>query len=203
MQEPDRETEGTGAEHRMKTKMILVSAPSGAGKSSFVERICREDSRLVDTITFTTRSLREGELQGSPYFFVDRQEFEKKIQENYFAEWARVHGNLYGTPVHQLLRAWEKGLAVIMDIDVQGAASLRGKYPGARSVFILPPSLEELRRRVIRRDGKVPSDLDLRMKNAEIEISRAGEFDVQLVNNQFDESFAEFKKVIDLWLSET
>lgn len=182
----------------MKTHMIIVAAPSGAGKSSFVERICREDSRLFDTVTYTTRSMRAGESEGRPYHFVSKDQFQKHIDENFFVEWARVHTNFYGTPLHQLEDAWRDGKCVIMDVDVQGADTFLSKYPGvSKSIFILPPSIEELRRRVISRDKNLPTDLDIRMINAEKEMARSGEFDFCIVNDEFESSYAAFKKIVD------
>ena len=185
----------------MKTRMIIVAAPSGAGKSSFVEKACREESRLEDTVTYTTRSMRLGESQGHPYHFVSREEFEAKLKENFFVEWAQVHTNLYGTPYEQLENAWLKGKCIIMDVDVQGAATFKKKYPDAISIFILPPSIDELRRRIEKRDGKVPADSEIRMANAEKEIQQASRFDYQIVNDQFDQSYAQFKKIVEELLS--
>lgn len=187
----------------MKTRMVIVAAPSGAGKSSFVERICREESRLVDTITFTTRAMRAGESQGKPYYFVTPEEFKTKIKENFFVEWAKVHTNLYGTPYYQLEEAWRDHKCVIMDIDVQGAATFKEKYLDAKSIFILPPSIDELRRRITKRDGRVPDDIEVRMSNAHAEMSKASEFDVRIVNDAFETSYAEFKKTVEDWLSES
>jgi guanylate kinase len=176
--------------------MIIVAAPSGAGKSSFVERISQEDNRLVDIITYTTRAQRRGESQGRPYHFVSREEFERLLNEDFFVEHARVHENMYGTPIDQLEKAWDLGKCVIMDVDVQGAETFRRKFPRSKSIFILPPSIDELRRRVFKRDGKVPGDIEVRMTNAEKEISRAHEFDFQIVNDIFETSYAEFKKIV-------
>src|SRR5262245_13412001 len=105
--------------------MIVVAAPSGAGKSSFVEKIAKEDSRLVDIITYTTRPMRKGESQGHPYFFISEDDFKKKINDGFFVEWAHVHTRMYGTPYDQLESAWSKGLCVIMDVDVQGTATFK------------------------------------------------------------------------------
>ena len=186
----------------MKTQLIIVAAPSGAGKSSFVERICREDSRLFDTVTYTTREMRQGESQGHPYHFVSKEEFETRVRENFFIEWARVHNNMYGTPLYQLEEAWARNQCVIMDVDVQGAETFKRKYPNtAKSIFIMPPSIDELRRRVTKRDGRIPADLEIRMANAEKEMARAAEFDFRLVNDQFEPSYAEFKKIVDQLLS--
>jgi guanylate kinase len=185
----------------MKTRMIIVAAPSGAGKSSFVEKISAEDPRLHDIITYTTRPMRFHESEGKPYFFISLEEFNKKVKEDFFIEWAQVHTNFYGTSYEQINLAWARDKTVIMDIDIQGVMTFKEKYPDAKTVFILPPSIEELRRRVIKRDGSPPPDLDIRMKNAEKEMLKAGEFDVQIVNDDFDRSYAEFKKIVENWLT--
>ncbi len=197
----DRKIKGTGAKHRMKTRMVIVAAPSGAGKSSFVEKICGEEPRLVDTITYTTRKMRAGESPGKPYFFISHEEFQEHIKKDFFVEWAQVHTNLYGTPHHQIIEAWDRQKCVIMDVDVQGANTFKLKYPDAKTIFILPPSIDELRRRIIKRDGGVPKDLEVRMMNAEKEIALAPQFDYRIVNDDFHESYAKFKKIIEELLS--
>ncbi len=184
----------------MKTKMIIVAAPSGAGKSSFVEKISAEDLRLHDIITYTTRTMRHHESQGKPYFFIPKDEFDKKVSEDFFIEWAQVHTNFYGTSYEQVQLAWAKDKVVIMDIDIQGVVTFKSKFPDAKTVFILPPSIEELKRRVIKRDGGPPPDLDVRMANAEKEMAKASEFDVRIVNDDFDRSYAEFKKIVENWI---
>jgi guanylate kinase len=181
--------------------MIIVAAPSGAGKSSFVEKLAAEDSRLHDIITYTTRPMRHHESQGKPYFFISKEEFDKKIKEDFFIEWANVHTNYYGTSYEQINLAWAKNKVVIMDIDIQGVMTFKSKFPDAKTVFILPPSIDELRRRVIKRDGAPPPDLEVRMLNAEKEMQKASEFDVQIVNDDFERSFAEFKKIVEKWIA--
>ncbi len=185
----------------MKTRMIIVAAPSGAGKSSFVEKLAREDARFHDVITYTTRAMRNHESQGKPYFFVSIDEFKKKVSEEFFIEWAQVHTNLYGTSYEQLQMAWARDKVVIMDIDIQGVVTFKNKYADAKTVFILPPSIDELRRRVIKRDGAPPPDLDVRMANAEKEMAKASEFDVRIVNDDFERSYDEFKKVVENWIA--
>ena len=186
----------SGAHKPTRTKLIIVSSPSGGGKNSFVERACREEPRLVDVVTYTTRPMRRGEVEGNPYHFVTRERFQELIRQDFFVEHAQVHENFYGTPYSGLDAVWTEGKCVIMDIDVQGAETFRRKFPDSKSVFILPPSIDELRRRVIRRDGKVPEDIEVRMANAEKEVARAHEFDFQVVNDIFETSFAEFKKIV-------
>ncbi|MFN9066300.1 MAG: guanylate kinase [Bdellovibrionales bacterium] len=184
-------------------KMIILAAPSGAGKSSFVERICEIDARLVDTVTYTTRAMRKGESEGHPYHYVSQAEFEQKISQNFFVEWAVVHNHLYGTPYYQLEEAWKQGKCVIMDVDVQGAQTFKKLFPQAKTLFILPPSIDELRRRIAKRDGQIPKDLEVRMKNAELEMQQASTFDQQVINDKFEVAFAEFKKIVDDWLKQT
>lgn len=187
----------------MKTKMIIVAAPSGAGKSSFVEKISDEDTRLHDVITYTTRPMRHHESQGKPYFFITKDEFDKKCASDFFIEWAQVHTHFYGTSYEQIQQAWDQGKAVIMDIDIQGVETFKRKFPDAKTVFILPPSIDELKRRVIKRDGEAPPDLDVRMANAEKEMAKASEYDVRIVNDDFDRSYAEFKNIVENWLSKS
>lgn len=181
----------------MKTNLIIVAAPSGAGKSSFIEKICKENASLVDTITYTTRSMRLGESQGHPYYFVSEEEFKTKIEEGFFVEWAMVHNRFYGTPMYQLEDAWKNNRCIIMDVDIQGAKTFKEKFASSKSIFILPPSIDELRKRIIKRDGKVPQDIEIRMENAKNEMKEAPHFDFRLVNDEFETSYAEFKKIVE------
>ena len=178
--------------------MIIVAAPSGAGKSSFVEKLVKEEPRLVDVITYTTRPMRKGESQGHPYYFTTKSDFESLIEQNFFVEWARVHTNIYGTPMDQIQEAWKQGKSVIMDVDVQGARTFKEKFPEeCRTIFILPPSIDELRRRGVLRDGKAPDDLEVRMNNAILELKEAPNFDYQVVNDIFETSYLRFKKIVE------
>lgn len=181
----------------MKTRLIIVAAPSGAGKSSFVERICKDDPRLVDIITFTTRKMRKGETEGSPYHFIESEDFQNKIKQGFFVEWAKVHTNFYGTSYKSIEDAWAQGKCGIMDIDIQGVVTFKSKFPDAKTIFILPPSIDELRRRIEKRDGGMPADIEVRMANAEKEIREASKFDFQIVNDDFEQSYGEFKKIIE------
>lgn len=183
------------------TRLIIVAAPSGAGKSSFVERICKEESRLVDNITFTTRDMRLGEVQGNPYHYISKEDFLAKVENGFFVEWAHVHNNLYGTSYESIEKVWAQQKCVIMDIDVQGTATFRKKFPDAKTIFIIPPSIEELRRRIIKRDGGIPKDIEVRMSNAEKEMREAARFDYTIVNDNFEDSFREFKKIIEKLLA--
>lgn len=181
----------------MKTNLVILAAPSGAGKSSFIEKICAEKPVLFDTITYTTRAMRKGESQGVPYYFVTEAEFNTKIDGNFFVEWARVHNHLYGTSRVQIEEAWINGRCVIMDVDIQGAKTFKEMYPQSKTIFILPPSIEELRKRIVKRDGKIPADIEVRMETAKKEMAEAPHYDYRIVNDQFESSYAEFKKIIE------
>lgn len=184
----------------VKTRLIIVAAPSGAGKSSFVDRLTSEDNRIHDVITYTTRPMRHHEKPGKPYYFISKDDFLAKQKQDFFVEWAQVHTNYYGTSYEELQGAWKLGKVAIMDIDIQGMKTYKSKFDGVKTVFILPPSIDELKRRVIARDGVPPVDLDIRMQNAQKEMAMANEFDVQIVNDDFEVSFAQFKKVVEKWL---
>ncbi|WP_413944508.1 guanylate kinase [Bdellovibrio sp. HCB-162] len=181
----------------MKTRLIIVAAPSGAGKSSFVEKLSKENPRLVDIVTYTTRAMRKGESEGQPYHFISSEDFQKKIKEGFFVEWAKVHTNFYGTSFESIENAWKQDKCAIMDIDIQGVATFKAKFPDAKTVFILPPSIDELRRRIEKRDGGVPADIEVRMANAEKEIREASKFDYQIVNDVFEQSYSQFKKIVE------
>ncbi|OQW46869.1 MAG: guanylate kinase [Proteobacteria bacterium SG_bin7] len=181
-----------------KNLLIIIVAPSGAGKSSFLERILKEEKRVVDTITYTTRSPRSGESEGNPYHFVSKEKFLELQKKDFFVESAVVHGNLYGTPIDQIEQTWRAGKAAIMDVDVQGARTIRSRFKQAIGIFILPPSLDELRRRIIARaGGNTPTDLEVRLKTAEREIKTANEFDYRFMNDEFEPSYQRFKKIIE------
>jgi guanylate kinase len=180
-----------------KNLFFILVGPSGVGKSTFLDRVLKDFDNICDIVTFTSRKKRTGEKEGSPYHFVTRDMFLSLIDEKFFIEWAEVHGNLYGTPRAQIEGAWKKGLGVIMDLDIQGARAMAREYPQAVTVFIHPPSIDELRQRVIKREGSVTSDLEVRMKNAQREISLASECKYQLVNIDLEVSYKELKKLIE------
>ena len=178
------------------TSLIIVSAPSGAGKSSFCNRVLQEFPTLIHSISYTTRPPRPKESDGDHYFFVTKEKFLSLIKKGSFAEWAQVHSHYYGTSKEQLESAWKKGRIVIMDIDVQGASQLKKLYPLAHTIFILPPSMDELKKRLQKRDDKTDS-LELRLKNAEEEMQLADTYKYQIINDNFEESYTQFRKIIE------
>ena len=178
-------------------RLLLLAAPSGAGKNSFLSRLLRDINLLKDIVTYTTREKRDHEIDGKDYHFVSPEDFAAKIKTGYFAEWAQVHDKMYGTSHQSLESAWSEGKVAIMDIDVQGVRELKKLYPDAISLFILPPSIEELKRRILARDKVPPANLELRLKNACTEMALADSFDYQVINDNFENSYLEFKKIVE------
>lgn len=182
----------------MDRPIIIIVAPSGAGKSSFLERILAEEDRLVDIITFTTRAPRVGDQEGKTYHFVTTQKFLDLKSTGFFVESALVHGNHYGIPIDQIESAWEDKKVPIMDVDVQGAQTIKEKFPWARTIFIVPPSIDELRRRIVARSGgQKPGDLEIRLANAQREMSLASSFDFNILNDDFEPSYQRFKETVE------
>lgn len=178
-------------------RLILIAAPSGAGKNSFMSRALEDFPKLVDIVTFTTRPMRHGEKDGEHYHFLSKAEFEKRVQQGFFAEWSPVHDSFYGTSRQSLEDAWAAGRVGIMDIDVQGVEKFTKIYGDAISIFILPPSIDELKRRILARDKKAPDNLELRLSNARKEIEMAHMYDYQVVNDDFEKSYHQFKKILE------
>ncbi len=183
-------------------KMIIVVAPSGAGKSTFIDEILKYPDLLIkDTITYTTRRMRDGEFEGKPYFFLEEDEFKSKIEDNFFIEWAKVHSSFYGTSYEQVYEFWRAGYSVIMDVDIQGAQTFKNKFPEALVVFIQPPNVEALRERLLKRGGgKLPLDYELRMKSAKEEMAWAQNADEIVINSDFLKAFKEFRKKVEFYL---
>lgn len=176
--------------------LLIVASPSGAGKTSLCRRLMADHAGLELSVSMTTRPIRPGEQAGRDYHFVDREEFQRLVQADAFLEWANVHGNLYGSPRAPVDRALAEGRDVLFDIDWQGAREVarRCKEDAVR-VFILPPSLEELRRRLVTRSQDAEAVIDRRIANAKGEIEHADEFDYVFVNDDFDRSYAELAHI--------
>lgn len=185
----------------MTDKIVVVAAPSGAGKNTFIDKALKIFPNLKDVITYTTREMRAGETEGNPYHFVTEDKFKELIEQEFFVEWAPVHVYFYGTPWDQILANWKQGNGVIMDLDVQGAETFRRKFPQCLSVFIEPPSLDVLKDRILNREGKLPADIDVRMQSAEKEMARAHEFDHRIVNDDFQVAFEQFRSLLDSYLN--
>lgn len=180
----------------MKGNLIIVSAPSGAGKTTLVGRVTAGDALVRPSISFTSRAPREGEQNGVHYHFVSRAEFEAMIGRGEFLEWAEVYGNLYGTSRTLVERLRDDGFDVILTIDVQGAALARQVFPDAVGVFLLPPSFEVMLERLTGRGANAPEDLTRRLKNARAEIAEAEHFDYLVINDDLDRATTEFASIL-------
>lgn len=167
-------------------KLFVISAPSGAGKSTLVRRVLKSLPDIGYSVSFTTRQPRVGEIEGKDYFFVSREEFEKKIEANDFLEYALVHENYYGTSRTVVGKELSLGQDVILEIDVQGAASIKKKVADAVSIFILPPSFEVLKARLIGRATDSAEVLKIRLQNARGEVEQYKEFDYIVINDDVE-----------------
>jgi len=177
-------------------KLIVLSAPSGAGKNTLLARIRSRGIPVAVTVSATTRAPRPGELDGEHYRFLSREAFQQKLAENAFYEWAEVHGNFYGTLREEVDRCLASGSHVVLELDVQGRRHMRALRPDAVSVFLMPPSFEELERRLRARGANDEADIQLRLKNAREEVAACDEFDYVIVNDDLDRAAAELEQVL-------
>ncbi len=180
----------------MNGNLIIVSAPSGAGKTTLVGEALKRDALVKTSISFTSRPPRAGEEQGVHYYFISRAEFEAMIARGDFLEWAEVHGNLYGTSRRAVEEARAAGFDMILTIDIQGAAQARKLFPDAISVFIMPPSLDALVERLENRGTDTADDLQLRLSNALHEIEQYVNFDYVVINKDLDRAIDELAAII-------
>ena len=180
----------------MKGRLLVVSGPSGAGKGSISKRIVEEVEDLIYSISMTTRAPRPDEIDGRNYYFVTHEEFEQTIKENGFLEYAKVYGEFYGTPRAKVMQYLEEGKDVVLEIDIQGAMNIRKSYPKGVLIFILPPSMLELRKRITGRGSETKSDIELRMGEALKEIAYIDKYDYCVVNGDLDEAVNRVKAII-------
>ncbi len=178
-------------------QFFILSAPSGAGKTTILKKVMAEVANLVFSISHTTRSPRKGEQDGVDYHFVSIAEFKKMDEQSLFLEWAEVHGNFYGTSRPAVLEQLAQGKDIILDIDVQGAAILAGDVSiQGVSVFVAPPSLAELAKRLRGRNTEASEAVELRLENAAKEMGAARKYDYLVVNDNLDEAVNTLKSVI-------
>jgi len=180
----------------MTGNLFVVSAPSGGGKTSLVRALLAEDAKVALSISFTTRAPRPGEKNGREYHFVDADVFEAMLERGEFLECAEVHGNRYGTSQKWIEETLQSGKDVLLEIDWQGAQQVRRLYAGAIMVFILPPSMAELERRLRARAQDSDAVIRRRMENAVEEISHALEFDYVIINKVFEEARRDLAAVV-------
>lgn len=182
-----------------KGTLFIVSAPSGAGKSSLIDALLKRfnlDDKLRLSVSHTTRAPRPGEIDHVSYHFITNEEFEKLIERNAFYEYAHVFDHYYGTS-REIVEQWlNEGKDVLLDIDWQGARQIRRQTPDAKGIFIVPPSLEELNRRLVTRATDAPEVIEKRMSKAISEISHYNEYDYVIVNDDFDESLLNMRSIL-------
>lgn len=175
---------------------LIVSSPSGAGKTTLCTRLREELPDLRFSVSHTTRRPRSGEVDGREYHFIDPPAFEQMVRAGDFAEWARVHGNLYGTSLQEIAAARAQARGVLFDIDYQGARQIKAALPAAVGVFILPPSLAELERRLRGRGTEDDATAARRLANARLEIEQYGIFDYVIMNDELSRAYDELRGVV-------
>ncbi len=179
-------------------KLFVISAPSGTGKTSLIESALADpnSSKTRLGISCTTREKRPKEEDGVSYFFISEQEFVNKVNKNEFLEYAEVFGNLYGTPRDWVLSALKEGENVILELDTQGALQVKEAFPKAKTIFIIPPSYEDLSNRLKKRAQDPIEEIQIRLKEARKEVDIGKDFDQIIVNNDFDEALHDLKQFI-------
>ena len=176
--------------------LFVVSSPSGGGKGTIIRHVLKVVENLRYSVSYTTRAPRPGEVNGREYFFVSRDIFEEMRAAGEFLEWACVHGNLYGTAKRQIAEETAAGLDIILEVDVQGAASVRQLLMDSVSIFILPPSPEVLRQRLLARGTDSAEELEVRLRNAPEELKQYSAFDYVIINDEIDKAAHQLASII-------
>ena len=176
-------------------KLIILTGPSGVGKGTVVKEILGKDKNIWFSISATTREPREGEREGKNYYFLNQEKFKEMIEKNLFLEWAQFAGNYYGTPISSVNEKIKKGFTVLLEIEVEGAKQIKEKFPNSLSIFLLPPDIAELERRIRNRGTEKEESIKRRLSRANYEISLSNQFDFALTNHNVNETA---KKIIKL-----
>lgn len=177
-------------------RLLVISGPSGAGKGTICQSLFKRTDNIVFSVSMTTRAPRDGEVHGKNYYFVSKEDFEKKIAEGGFLEYAKVFENYYGTPKQAVIDKLNEGKDVILEIDIQGAMQIKEAYPQAVFIFILPPSMQELRKRITGRGTETEESLNLRLGEALNEISYVEKYDYAVVNGELGEAVDKVESII-------
>lgn len=168
--------------------LFVISGPSGVGKGTIVRKVMELSNNTILSISATSRSIRPNEQEGISYFFISKEEFEKRINDGYFLEYQKVYDNYYGTPKQFVLDNLEKGINVILEIDIKGALEVKKNLPDAKMIFILPPSLKELKRRLTGRKSDSEEQISKRLSLAKPEIEQYTKFDYHVVNDDLQQT---------------
>ena len=179
-----------------KGKLFVVSAPSGCGKGTILFEVLNKNKNLFYSVSATTRAPREGEIDGVNYYFLSKDEFKMEIDNGGMLEYAQYCDNFYGTPKKKVVEKLEQGIDVILEIETKGAMQVKGVMPEAVLIFILPPSVLELRRRLNKRGTEEESVIEKRVKEAEDEIRRAFNYDYIIMNDELDKAIEDFEAVL-------
>jgi len=180
-----------------KGMIVVVSSPSGTGRTTIIERVLREDSRLRYSTSVTTRPQRPGEKEGKDYFFVSEKEFKQRIERGEFVEWAEVHGFMYATPRAPLVETVQQGGVIILDIDIQGAMQVKEKFPHCVTIFVAPPSLESLEQRLRNRGTDSEELIKRKLQDALREMAKIPEYDYLIVNEDLDTAVRQLEAILE------
>ena len=190
-------TDSTAKARLLRGRMVVISGPSGSGKSTICKRLL-EDSRVVFSVSATTRAKRPGEVEGRDYHFLTKEEFKQRVERGEFLEHAEVYGNMYGTMRAPMEGVLAEGRIYLLEIDVQGANQLRALGEPGTYIFIAPPDSDELRRRLAQRGTETPEMLERRLHKAEDELREREKYDHVVVNDDLDRTVIEVRKLIGL-----
>lgn len=176
--------------------LLVLSGPSGSGKGTVSEALMKNNYDIIFSTSVTTRTPRPGEVNGENYFFATREEFEKMVENDELLEHAFVHTNYYGTPKKFVFDEIEKGEIVLLEIDVQGALQVKKKYKEAVFIFLIPPTMDELKSRLVKRDTETEDEIETRYKNAFKELDFVGEYDYFVINDVIDNAVKDIETII-------
>ncbi|QFS45562.1 uanylate kinase [Nostoc sphaeroides CCNUC1] len=177
-------------------RLIVLTGPSGVGKGTLMRSLLKRHPELYYSVSVTTRSPRPGEIDGKDYYFISRSKFEQLLAEGEFLEWAEFAGNYYGTPREAVLNQIHFGKLVVLEIELKGARQIRASFPSAFSIFILPPSFDELEKRIRDRAQDSEEAIARRLVRAQEEIQAADEFDIQIINDDFETALNDIETVL-------
>ncbi len=178
-----------------KFNIIVVSGPSGSGKSTLVNRLLSEEQDIAFAVSHTTRPKRDNEINGKHYYFVNETKFKEMIANNEFIEWAEVYRQFYGTSLAEIERKASAGKNLVLDVDVQGAGNIKTKFPHALLIFIAPPNLQELKKRLLEREKRSGRDIENRLNNVKKELENYCLYDYIVINDKLEEAYAALKSI--------